>query len=238
MGDDVTTIDLDNIHLDKGGHSGPDNGYCLMEWVSMLAGEPFSEQPKCVSPYLRRFGIRLNDLATDTQRQDLIQFGPRVLGTAGDGLDEKRRWIGADHAVRVAMPRWLAKAGLTDHADALRALDPITNRASYVASRLTVNAARDAAYQARSAAYGGKTRYEYFRDAVRAKLAEGGKAVAVADAVAAAAAAAAAEAAAAAAAAAGAVAGADADAVAAAVADAAADAAAAADADAVAAAVA
>src|SRR5882724_3275645 len=154
----MTTIDLSGVHLDKGAHDDPNDGMCLLEWVSLLAGAPFSDSPPCVSPYLRRFGIRLNDLATDEQRQELIQFGPRVLNTAGDGLDDLRRWIGADHAIRVATPRWLEKAGLTDHAETLRALDPIVGQASYTASRLAVNAARDAAYQARRTVYGGKSR--------------------------------------------------------------------------------
>ena len=166
------SIDLTSVHLAKGAHDNPDAGYCLLEWVSMLAGAPFSDAPPCVSPYLRRFGIRLNDLANDVQRQDLVQFGPRVLNTAGDGLDERRRWLGADHAVRVATPRWLEKAGLTGHAAALRAVAPIVDRATYDASRSAVNAARDAAYQARRAVYGGKSRYGYIYSAVKAKLTE------------------------------------------------------------------
>jgi hypothetical protein len=123
-----------------------------------------------VSPYLRSFGMRLNDRASDEQRQDLKRFVPLVVGTAGDGLDEKRRWLGADYAIRTAAPKWLERASLTDHAQQLRTLVPITDAASYDAARTAVQDARDAAYQARRAVYGGKTRWDYIRDAVKARL--------------------------------------------------------------------
>ena len=47
--------------LAYGTHANPDDGRCAMEWVSHLAGEPHSDQPKCVSPVLRAICIALND---------------------------------------------------------------------------------------------------------------------------------------------------------------------------------
>ncbi len=217
----ATTIDPDSLRLDSGNHS----GHCLMEAVSMFAKEPFGDAPKCVSPYLRSFGITLNDRATDHRRQDLRQFIPLVVGTAGDGLDDVRRWLAVDHVTHITTPRWLDAAGLHQHADALRALPPITDYNTYSQSRTVVYAARDAAYQLQRDTYGGKTRYRFIYDAVLAKLSEGKTADATTATATAAAAAAATDAATAAADAATAAAAATATDAATAAADAAADAA-------------
>ncbi len=221
----ATTIDPDSLRLDSGNHSGPTDGHCLMEAVSMFAKEPFGDAPKCVSPYLRSFGITLNDRATDHRRQDLRQFIPLVVGTAGDGLDDVRRWLAVDHVTHITTPRWLDAAGLHQHADALRALPPITDYNTYSQSRTVVYAARDAAYQLQRDTYGGKTRYRFIYDAVLAKLSEGKTADATTATATAAAAAAATDAATAAADAATAAAAATATDAATAAADAAADAA-------------
>jgi hypothetical protein len=143
------SIDLTRVHLDAGAHDGPDDGHCFMEVVSMFAEEPFTDQPQCVSPYLRRFGTALNDRAADEQRQDLKRFIPMLVGTAGDGLDEKRRWYGADHVVRVVAPKWLERAGLGEHAAALRAVAPIVDRASCDAAYEVCCVAREAARELR-----------------------------------------------------------------------------------------
>lgn len=204
----MTTLDLDNITLDLGSHKSADEGHCLLEVVSMFADEPFTDSPRCVSPYLRSFGIRLNDRATVERRQDLKQFIPLLVGTATDGKDELRRWLAADYVTRVTTPKWLDRAGLTEHAATLRGLAAIVDADTYRDSRPAVVAARDAAYALQTKAYGGKTRYRYFYDAAKAEIEKRGAAVAaaVADAVAVAVAAAVADAAAVAAAAAVAVA--------------------------------
>ena len=103
-------LDLETLRLDHGAHPSFEAGHCLMEAVAFFAGEPHSDAPKCVSPYLRAFGIRLNDRATAERRQDLVRFVPLVVGTAGDGLDEVRRWMAADHVARVSLPRHLDSA--------------------------------------------------------------------------------------------------------------------------------
>jgi hypothetical protein len=232
----MTALDLSTLHLDDGSHLSFEDGHCLMEAAAYFAGEPHTDRPQCVSPYLRSFGITLNDRVSDEQRQDLVRFVPLVVGTAGDGLDDRRRWLAADHVIRVTVPMWLDLAGLTDHAATLRAFTPITDRPSWQATRSAIRAARDAACALRSDRWA-KIRTDVTA-AVKKALAEQPVAVAAADADAAAVAdaVAAAVADADADADADAAAVADADAVAAAVADAAADAAAVADAAAAAAA--
>ncbi len=124
------TIDLATIHLDQGDHRDPDDGHCLLEVVSMLAGRPFNDNPPCVSPVLRAYGIALNDQWDDTQRQKLLPFAPRLLNTAGDGQDEARSYLALDWLIRTFTPAWLDLAGLNETAAELRALRQIVDTAA------------------------------------------------------------------------------------------------------------
>ena len=36
-------LDLETLRLESGGHSSPDKGFCVMEAVAFVAGEPFSD---------------------------------------------------------------------------------------------------------------------------------------------------------------------------------------------------
>ena len=72
------TIDIAEIELKKGSHPAP-NGTkegCLLEWASYLAGEPWSDHPKCVSPIIASFGRRWNDDLDDESRQVLDLLEP------------------------------------------------------------------------------------------------------------------------------------------------------------------
>jgi len=146
------TIDLATIHLDKGAHDNPDDGHCLLEIVAMFAGQPFNDQPKCVSPVLRTFGISLNDVWDDVQRQTLRPFIPRLPGTAGDGLDEARSYLALDWLIRTYTPAWLDLAGLDEAAGELRALRRIADMAAAEAAGPVVRAAQIRAAAARAAA--------------------------------------------------------------------------------------
>ncbi len=108
-----STLNLETLVLDSRSHSSREKGVCLLEAVAWYAGEDHSDMPACVSPVLRRYGIRLNDRLPDEHRQDLKQFIPRLVGTATDGLDERRRQI-ASHAVAELLTPWLRLAKLDD----------------------------------------------------------------------------------------------------------------------------
>lgn len=49
----------------------------------MLAGEPFSDRPRSVSPVIAGFLRAYNDLIDDRRRQDLYRCATEVLGTTG-----------------------------------------------------------------------------------------------------------------------------------------------------------
>jgi hypothetical protein len=96
------------VRLGKGKHHSPDQGACVMELASMLAGEPFSDHPRSVSRPLAAFLRRYNDLVDDSRRQDLYPYASLAVGTAAgaqaederverllswaDGLWLRRRW--------------------------------------------------------------------------------------------------------------------------------------------------
>ena len=105
-----TTMTSTAITLDKGAHDGPDDGMCLLEAVSFVRGETFTDHPKCVSPVLAEFGRNLNDVLPDDTRQQLVPFIPLLPGTAGDGLDETRGYLALDWLIRVYTPTWLELA--------------------------------------------------------------------------------------------------------------------------------
>ena len=181
-----TTLDaeLDRYTLTSGSHVSPDDGVCVMELVSLLGGEPFTDRPGCVSPYLTSYAIGLNDRTTDARRQDLKRFIPLLPGTRDDGKDETRRLIAADFITRTTLPKWLDKAGMNVEALLLRDLPPITTQTEYDAVRPQIVELRDRLYKIR---YGGKTRYQFFKELILAEIAKrsipAAVAVAVADAV-------------------------------------------------------
>jgi hypothetical protein len=123
----TTVLDLDALVLDKGNHKNPADGMCVMEAVSLMAGEGFTDAPSCASPVLRAFLISWNDSLPDDERQELKRYIPRLIGTAGSPeLEKKRAWMATDWLVRVQAPAWLRLAGLTDQADLLAGMAEVT----------------------------------------------------------------------------------------------------------------
>lgn len=50
----------------------------------MLAGEPFSDHPGCVDPVVAAYLRALNDRLDHLERQRLLPYAARVVGTRGD----------------------------------------------------------------------------------------------------------------------------------------------------------
>jgi hypothetical protein len=57
--------------LTRGKHKRPRNGACLMEYVSVLAGGPFTDSPQCTDPTLAAIARAVNDYSGDQRRQRL-----------------------------------------------------------------------------------------------------------------------------------------------------------------------
>jgi len=125
----------DRVRLYPGRHTGQSGQLCLLEAAAVLAGEPLTDHPRCVSPIVCTLGIRLNDLGTHRQRQPLTRFLPNLVGTAGDGKEDARRWVALDFSLRTVWPRWVDRLGMREEAAALRGLAPITGEPAYCAAR-------------------------------------------------------------------------------------------------------
>jgi hypothetical protein len=52
-----------------------------MEMVSFLAGEDFTDHPKCVNNVLRDEAIKINDLVSDDNRSQIALLIPRFMNT-------------------------------------------------------------------------------------------------------------------------------------------------------------
>ena len=87
----MPVLDIEAITLDKGSHKSPDDGMCIMEAVSLMAGENFTDAPSCTSPVIRAFMIAWNDCLGDDDRQQLKCYIPRLIGTAGSPAVPIRR---------------------------------------------------------------------------------------------------------------------------------------------------
>lgn len=152
---------LEALKLEHGSHPDREDGMCVMEAVAWLAGEDHSDAPSCVSPVIRRFLIALNDRYQEEDRQRLKVLIPLVVGTVNPALEEQRRWMLVDWALRTAAPDWLRHLGMTSEADTLAALPEITSREVYNTHRPAIRAIGDAAWARRREAFA----------AVRAKVA-------------------------------------------------------------------
>lgn len=91
--------------LDKGSHpQGPQGGQaCIMEYVSILAGEAFSDRPACTHPVLAHLSRRTFDMmSTNDARYTMVPFIGRLFGTTPPTDPAERKRIAAG----------LAKAGV------------------------------------------------------------------------------------------------------------------------------
>ena len=80
------TADLPDLVpiLSRGKHRSPRKGACFMEMASYLAGERWSDHPKCTHPLLASVARLVNDFTTDHHRQKLAELIPSVIGLTTD----------------------------------------------------------------------------------------------------------------------------------------------------------
>jgi hypothetical protein len=77
----MSPVSYQTIKLSKGKHSSPDDGACVMELASMLAGEPFTDHPASVCPVIGSFLRSYNDAIDERRRQSLYEYASRVVGS-------------------------------------------------------------------------------------------------------------------------------------------------------------
>jgi hypothetical protein len=62
-----------------------------MELASMLAGEPFTDHPRSVSPAIASFMRTYNDMVDSVLRQDLYSYAAKCVGTSSSREAERAR---------------------------------------------------------------------------------------------------------------------------------------------------
>jgi hypothetical protein len=102
------------VRLTPGRHASPGDGACVVELASVIAHEKFSDRPVCVCPAIAAFLRGWNDRAAYADRQRLVPYAERIVGTRESRrLTRERRdmcleWAGAD-LQRGALGRTLAR---------------------------------------------------------------------------------------------------------------------------------
>lgn len=88
--------------LEAGAHRDAEAGSCLMEYVSVLAGERFTDRPRCTHPALAAVAWQVNDAVSSSARQQLATRAVTLIGLG--------REAGVD--VRPVVLATIARAGL------------------------------------------------------------------------------------------------------------------------------
>jgi hypothetical protein len=103
------TASHQTARLSRGSHTKPEEGVCVMELASMLAGERFTDHPRSVCPVIAAFLRTYNDRVDDDRRQDLYAYAAEVVGTRADRTSRRARLDlcqrFADRVAREAAPR-------------------------------------------------------------------------------------------------------------------------------------
>jgi hypothetical protein len=106
----MSPVTHQTIKLSKGKHASPEDGACVMELASMLAGEPFSDHPAAVCPVIGSFLRAYNDSIDDDRRQDLYGYAARVVGSrAAISVQRDRAERLADWAFEMQRRQWTSR---------------------------------------------------------------------------------------------------------------------------------
>ncbi len=139
--------------LSPGRHRNPRKGACFMEMASYLAGERWSDHPRCTHPLLAAMAREINDRVGDDVRQELLPLIPSVVGL--DDRDPRvDAWIAREAALTaltvVAMSRQRALAvGLLRSEAVLADLDGLAPGRLTERARATLDMVPDAERWAR-----------------------------------------------------------------------------------------
>jgi hypothetical protein len=88
-------VTYQTVRLSAGNHKAPEDGACVMELASMLAGEPFSDHPATACPVIAALLRAFNDALDDEPRQELYVYAAKAVGSRGS------RWVEHDRLERL-----------------------------------------------------------------------------------------------------------------------------------------
>lgn len=87
--------------LSAGSHDPRSGEACVMEYVSLLAGEDWSDSPACTHPVLAAMARNVNDRLPDCERHRLVPLIGRLFGTAAKEPES--------HVLSVRLAVWAAR---------------------------------------------------------------------------------------------------------------------------------
>ncbi|MCW2840603.1 MAG: hypothetical protein JWR55_2086 [Aeromicrobium sp.] len=109
--------------LSAGSHDAEHGEACVMEYVSLLAGEEWSDRPDCTHPVLAHEARTTNDLLRDSDRSRLVPLIGRLFGTTDDSPELRAR-------LRITQARQVV--GLLDRASRARVLAAVERAESWI----------------------------------------------------------------------------------------------------------
>ncbi len=122
----VIDMDLNKYDLKEGKHASMDQGACVMELVSFLAKEPWSDHPACACPVLTRQAMRFNDRVDHETRQRLKVLIPLLLNSRDPSKERARANLIRFRVVTVFLPILTEGLGLIEITERLRGFTPET----------------------------------------------------------------------------------------------------------------
>ena len=75
--------------LSKGEHASPEEGMCIMELVSFINREPFSDSPNCTDNRISGYMQYVNDAVPDEERVKLLSVLDRMFHTGDMTWDQR-----------------------------------------------------------------------------------------------------------------------------------------------------
>lgn len=82
---------------------------CVLELVSRLAREPWTDRPSCVHPALGSIARAVHDHSSKSGRRALLPLAPSFIGTARAGFDTSARLVALCVSTALACPGKLAR---------------------------------------------------------------------------------------------------------------------------------
>ena len=83
---------------------GPGNDACLLQLVSKLAGERWTDHPTCVHPALGSIARVAHDCSTEAGQAALRTLAPQFIGTARPGIETSARLVALCVSTALASP--------------------------------------------------------------------------------------------------------------------------------------
>lgn len=79
--------------LSAGPHDNPKNGACIMEMVSFMSGDEWTDTPKCTDLFLAYVAQKVNDGMSSEHRHLILSQFDRLFNTSFDNPDAERTWL-------------------------------------------------------------------------------------------------------------------------------------------------